>query len=116
MKKNKVVKTAIYIIVMAFVGIAAIYVCLVLKKEAPFDKEEMDKISDTAGTYTYDSTILGVPVSRMVVTVTEDGVIEFDQKNYPMLHVFPLLITCVFLGIVALVTALVRRAGKNLEI
>lgn len=116
MKKNKVLKAAIYVIVIVFVWIAALYVCISLKKEAALDQEELERISQTAGTYTYEDTILGIPVARTAVTVTESGIMEFDNENYPMLQVFPLLITIVFLVIVGLVTALVRRAGRKLEI
>ena len=116
MKKNKMLKAAIYVIVLAFVWIAALYVCISMKKEAAFDQGELERISRTAGTYTYEDTILGIPVARTIVTVTESGEMDFYSENYPMLQVFPLLITGVFLGLVGLVTVFVRRAGRKLEI
>ncbi len=113
MKKNKIFKVAIYIIVIAFVWIASLYICILLKQEASFNLEE---IAQTPGIYTYDDTILGIPVARTIVEVKDPEIIDIYSENYPMMHVFPFLITCVFLGIVQLVSVVMRRFSKKLEI
>lgn len=113
MKKNKIINIAIYTVVIVVIYMVSLYICTLLKQETAIDFET---ITQVAGTYTYETTILEIPVSETIIEVYEDGVLEMHGENYPVLFVFPLIMTGVISIIVAIVSSLVKKISYKMEI
>lgn len=113
-KQKVLINIIVYFIAMLAIYVVSLSVFTKIKVDEP--TETIEYMAEHPGRYEAESTILGIRVSKTIVTSYGEGAFELTTEEYPALFLLPVASTGITMIVLLGISAIVKKKVRKIEI